>query len=71
VTRPSPGSLFLTAYEPGKPEEDLTRWEDDGMRGPAPATFLGSAIDVPPHSSVLYTVTFEQGRDTAGERARS
>jgi hypothetical protein len=40
------------------------------MRGPAPATFLGGAIDVPPHSSVFYTVTFEQGRDTAGERAR-
>ena len=33
------------------------------MRGPAPATFLGGAIDVPPHSSVFYTVTFEQGRE--------
>ena len=58
-----PGSLFLTAFEPGKTEEDLTRWEENGMRGPAPATFLGGAIDVPPHSSVFYTVTFEPGRE--------
>ena len=58
-----PGSIFLTAFEPGKTEEDLTRWEENGMRGPAPATFLGGAIDVPPHSSVFYTVTVEQGRE--------
>lgn len=58
-----PASVFLTAFEPGKTEEDLTRWEENGLRGPAPATFLGGAIDVPPHSTVYYTVTLEQGRE--------
>jgi hypothetical protein len=58
-----PGSVFLTAFEPGKTEKDLQRWEENGMRGPAPARFLGGAIDVPPHSSVYYTVTLEQGRE--------
>jgi hypothetical protein len=57
------GSVFLTAFEPGKTEKDLKRWEEGGMRGPAPARFLGGAIDVPPHSSVYYTVTLEQGRE--------
>jgi hypothetical protein len=58
-----PNSIFLTAFEPGTTEQDLTRWEDDGMRGPAPARFLGGAIDVPPHTSVYYTFTFEKGRE--------
>jgi hypothetical protein len=58
-----PASLFLTAFEPGKTEEDLTRWEENGLRGPAPATFLGGAIDVPPHSTVYYTVALDQGRE--------
>jgi hypothetical protein len=58
-----PGSVFLTAFEPGKTEPDLTRWEENGMRGPAPARFLGGAIDVPAHSSVYYTITLEQGRE--------
>jgi hypothetical protein len=57
------GSVFLTAFETGKTEKDLERWEKTGMRGPAPAHFLGGAIDVPPHSSVYYTVTLEQGRE--------
>ena len=43
-----PGSVFLTAFEPGKTEKDLAHWEENGLRGPAPATFLGGAIDVPP-----------------------
>jgi hypothetical protein len=58
-----PGSVFLTAFEPGKTEKDLRRWEESGMRGPAPARFLGGAIDVPPHTSVYYTVTLEEGRE--------
>jgi hypothetical protein len=58
-----PGSVFLTAFEAGKSEPDLTRWEENGMRGPAPARFLGGAIDVPPRSSVYYTVTLEEGRE--------
>jgi hypothetical protein len=57
------GSVFLTTFEPGKTEKDLTRWEESGMDGPAPARFLGGAIDVPPHSSVYYTVELEQGRE--------
>jgi hypothetical protein len=58
-----PSSLFLTAFEPGKTEKDLARWEEGGLSGPAPARFLGGAIDVPPHTSVYYTHTFEQGRE--------
>jgi hypothetical protein len=58
-----PSSVFLTAFEHGKTEDDLTRWEEGGLRGPAPARFLGGAIDVPPHTSVYYTVTLEQGRE--------
>lgn len=58
-----PSSVFLTAFEPGKTEKDLTRWEQGGMRGPAPARFLGGAIDVPPHTSVYYTLSFEKGRE--------
>jgi hypothetical protein len=58
----APGSVFLTAFEAGKTEKDLTRWEESGMQGPAPARFLGGAIDVPPHSSVYYRVTLEKGR---------
>ena len=58
-----PGSVFLTAFEPGKTEGDLTRWEEGGMRGPAPARFLGGAIDVPPHTSVYYEVTLQRGRE--------
>lgn len=57
-----PGSVFLTSFAPGKTEQDLTRWEQSGMRGPAPARFLGGAIDVPPHTSVYYRVNLERGR---------
>ena len=62
-TSDRPGSVFLTAFEPGKTEEDLTRWEEGGMRGPAPARFLGGAIDVPPRSSVYYRMTLDEGRE--------
>ncbi len=58
-----PSSVFLTAFEPGKTERDLTRWEEGGMRGRAPARFLGGAIDVPPHTSVYYSVTLAAGRE--------
>jgi hypothetical protein len=57
-----PASVFLTSFEPGKTERDLERWENGGMRGPAPARFLGGAIDVAPHTSVYYTVELEEGR---------
>jgi hypothetical protein len=33
------------------------------MRGPAPARFLGGAIDIPPRSSVYYRLTLEEGRE--------
>jgi hypothetical protein len=58
-----PAGVFLTAFEPGRTEQDLENWEEGGMRGPAPARFLGGAIDVPPHTSVYYTVELEQGRE--------
>lgn len=58
-----PSSVFLTAFEQGKTEKDLERWEKGGLRGPAPARFLGGAIDVPPRTSVYYTVTLEKGRE--------
>ena len=58
-----PHSVFLTAFEPGKTEKYLTRWENSGMDGPAPARFLGGAIDVPAHTSVYYTVELEKGRE--------
>jgi hypothetical protein len=58
-----PGSVFLTSFEPGKTEEDLERWEEGDMRGPAPARFLGGAIDVPSNASVYYTFSFEEGRE--------
>ena len=58
-----PSSLFLTAFEPRMTEKDLARWEKTGMRGPAPARFLGGAIDIPPHTSVYYTMQFEKGRE--------
>jgi hypothetical protein len=58
-----PSSIFLTAFEPGKTEKDLTRWEERGLRGPAPARFLGGAIDVPPQTTVYYTVRLDQGRE--------
>jgi hypothetical protein len=58
-----PGSVFLTSFEPGKTEKDLERWEGSGMGGPAPARFLGGAIDVPPHASVYYTVELEKDRE--------
>ena len=61
--RDQPGSVFLTSFEPGKTEEDLERWEKTGMRGPAPARFLGGVIDVPPHTSVYYTVNLDEGRE--------
>jgi hypothetical protein len=58
-----PNSTFLIAFEPGKTDQDLRRWEEGGLRGPAPARFLGGAIDVPPHTSVYYSVNLEQGRE--------
>jgi hypothetical protein len=35
---------------------------DRPERGPAPARFLGGVIDVPPHTSVYYTVNLDEGR---------
>ena len=35
------------------------------MKGPAPGSFHGGAIDVPPNSSVYYTYAFEAGIDYA------
>jgi hypothetical protein len=61
--RNEPGSVFLTSFEPGKTEKDLERWEKAGMRGPAPARFLGGAIDVAPRTSVYYRVKLEKGRE--------
>lgn len=58
-----PSSLFLVAYEPGKTAADLERWEEAGAQGPAPARFLGGAIDVPAESSVYLTLELEQGRE--------
>ncbi len=58
-----PSSLFLTSFEPGKTEQDLRRWEEGGLRGTAPARFLGGAIDIPPRTSVYYTITLEEGRE--------
>ena len=58
-----PHAVFLTSFEPGKTEKDLETWEKGGMRGPAPARFLGGVIDVPPRTSVYYTVSLDEGRD--------
>lgn len=58
-----PGSVFLTEFKPGKTEADLTRWEEAGAQGPAPARFLGGAIDVPAKSSVYLTLTLDEGRE--------
>jgi len=55
-----PNAVFLVSYKPGKTAEDLAAWEEGGMKGPAPGSFHGGAIDVPPHSSVYYTYTFER-----------
>lgn len=60
-----PNAVFLVSFEPGKTNEDLVAWEEGGMKGPAPGTFHGGAIDVPPHSSVYYTYAFETGVDYA------
>jgi hypothetical protein len=35
------------------------------MKGPAPGSFHGGAIDVPAKSSVYYTYTFEPGVEYA------
>jgi hypothetical protein len=56
-----PNAVFLVSYEPGKTEEDLLAWEEGGMKGPAPGSFHGGAIDVPARSSVYYTYEFERG----------
>ena len=58
-----PHAVFLTSFEPGKTEKDLETWEKGGMRGPAPARFLGGVIDVPPRTSVYYTVSLDEGRE--------
>jgi hypothetical protein len=60
-----PNAVFLLSYEPGKTSADLIRWEEGGMRGPAPGRFHGGAIGVPPRTSVYYTYTFEPGREYA------
>jgi len=60
-----PNAVFLISYKPGKTQKDLVVWEEGGMKGPAPGAFHGGAIDVPPHSSVYYTYTFEAGIDYA------
>jgi hypothetical protein len=60
-----PNAIFLVSYKPGKTSDDLLAWEESGMKGPAPGSFHGGAIDVPPHSSVFYTYTFEEGVDYA------
>ncbi len=60
-----PNAVFLVSYAPGKTDADLIAWEENGMKGPAPGAFHGGAIDVPPHSSVYYTYTFEAGVDYA------
>jgi hypothetical protein len=60
-----PNAVFLVSFAPGKTDEDLVAWEEGGMKGPAPGSFHGGAIDVPPHSSVYYTYTFEHGVDYA------
>ena len=58
-----PQAVFLIALDEGKTEEDLTRWEEGGLRGPAPGRFLGGAIDVPPGSSVYHTIELGEGRE--------
>lgn len=60
-----PNAVFLVSFAPGKTDEDLVAWEEGGMKGPAPGSFHGGAIDVPPASSVYYTYTFEEGVDYA------
>jgi hypothetical protein len=60
-----PNAVFLVSYEPGKTDADLVAWEEGGMKGPAPGSFHGGAIDVPPYSTVYYTYTFEQGKEYA------
>ena len=56
-----PNAVFLVSYKPGKTDADLVAWEEGGMKGPAPGSFHGGAIDVPAGSSVYYTYTFERG----------
>jgi hypothetical protein len=56
-----PNAVFLVSFAPGKTDEDLVAWEEGGKKGPAPGSFHGGAIDVPPHSTVYYTTTFEPG----------
>jgi hypothetical protein len=53
--------LFLVSFKPGKTLEDLGGWVEGGMKGPAPGSLHGGAIDVSPHSSVYLTYTFELG----------
>ena len=60
-----PNAAFLISYKPGKTDEDLVAWEEGGMKGPAPGSFHGGAIDVPPGSSVYYTFTFVRRIDYA------
>jgi hypothetical protein len=60
-----PNAVFLVSYKPGKTDADLVAWEEGGMKGPAPGSFHGGAIDVPANSSVYYTYTFEAGVDYA------
>ena len=60
-----PNAVFLVSYKPGKDDADLVAWEEGGMKGAAPGSFHGGAIDVPPRSTVYYTYTFEQGKEYA------
>ena len=60
-----PNAVFLVSFAPGKTDEDLVAWEEGGMKGPAPGSFHGGAIDVPAGSSVYYTYEFEPGVEYA------
>ena len=60
-----PNAVFLLSYKPGKTDKDLVAWEEGGMKGPAPGSFHGGAIDVPAKSSVYYTYTFDRGVEYA------
>jgi hypothetical protein len=56
---------FMVSYAPGKTAQDLNAWMESGGKGPAPGGVHGGAIDVPPHSSVYLTYTFETGVEYA------
>jgi hypothetical protein len=57
--------VFMVSYAPGKTAKDLNAWMESGMKGQAPGGLHGGAIDVPPHSIVYLTYTFETGVEYA------